>query len=407
MSRFHKNKDALLSAVYLVIILYITLFTRDPLIIRRTRITPFWSYLECFRGNIKYSAEILLNIGLFVPLGFFLANTICRRGEHTRHMLTLLFGIIISAFIEALQYLTGRGMLDCDDLINNTFGLVAGICISVLCSHCATDRFCFPWRLFLSVLFMSAGLVGCFLAPTSGKDDTIIEFVSFEVESAICRDNEMTIQGICALKNYKTPGYKIVLKEESTGHTFPLETQTTGDHFLASAKVDLRKNYEIDIQFQGYRPVNSLVYIHDGQVAYTSSIHPEPGIQDTDLSEIVHAGYLKAYEPAYEVFVYQFQDKFYWLIGTDIDENTEIICHLYTEEPEKLPEKRIQYGTDNIGFHAGGKNEITNSMRCGRYRVFVREIPADYTVTLVRVGFRTDDKISWTAYFRLKPFHTG
>ena len=80
---------------------------------------------------------------------------------------------------------------------------------------------------------------------------------------------------------------------------------------------------------------------------------------------------------------------------------TEIIFHLHTNEPQNLPAHRKKYGFDNRGFRAGAKNEITKRMRCGKYRVFVRDIPEEYNVTAVTVGFNTGGIIQWTRCFRL------
>lgn len=117
---------------------------------------------------------------------------------------------------------------------------------------------------------------------------------------------------------------------------------------------------------------------------------------------LVKTGILKAYVPENEVYVYQFNNVLYWLIGHPVDKRTEIIFHLHTNEPEKLPEHRKKYKFDNLGFRPGGKTEITNTMRCGKYRVFEKSLPSEYNITSVTVGFNTDGKITWTRSFRVK-----
>ena len=93
---------------------------------------------------------------------------------------------------------------------------------------------------------------------------------------------------------------------------------------------------------------------------------PEPEVTGTNLQKIVRNGFLKACAPDFKVYVYQYDCKLYWLIGTPIDKRTEIIFHLHTNEPDKLPIHRIKYKFDNRGFRAGGSNEITQQMRCGK-----------------------------------------
>ena len=81
--------------------------------------------------------------------------------------------------------------------------------------------------------------------------------------------------------------------------------------------------------------------------------------------------------------------------------NFPIFFHLYTDEPGRLPEPRKKYRFDNRGFRAGDKNEITRTMRSGKYRVFERALPSEYNITAVTVGFNTDRKITWTGSFRV------
>ena len=78
-----------------------------------------------------------------------------------------------------------------------------------------------------------------------------------------------------------------------------------------------------------------------------------------------------------------------------------IFFHLHTDEPDRLPEPRKKYRFDNRGFRAGDKNEITRTMRSGKYRVFVREIPAAYHITAVSVGFYAEKKMQWSRQFRV------
>ena len=100
--------------------------------------------------------------------------------------------------------------------------------------------------------------------------------------------------------------------------------------------------------------------------------------------------------------IYQFNDRLYWLVGFPLDRKTEMVLHLYTDEPGWLPEPRKKYGFDNLGFRAGDKNEITRTMRSGKYRVFVCEIPAAYHITAVSVGFYADKRMQWSRQFRVE-----
>ena len=65
-----------------------------------------------------YWWDIVLNILMFIPLGFLLGD----KGRKA-----VLFGFLLSAFIECAQYLFLLGYCEADDVLNNTIGTVVGI----------------------------------------------------------------------------------------------------------------------------------------------------------------------------------------------------------------------------------------------------------------------------------------
>ena len=121
----------LLSLVYLLLILYITLFSRHGRHLQTCRVDLFWSYLLWFKGNSGLGKEILLNIALFVPYGYFLSQALTDYDEVigqapcnkiTSWVLPLGIGLITSAFIESAQYYYGLGLCETDDLFSNLLG---------------------------------------------------------------------------------------------------------------------------------------------------------------------------------------------------------------------------------------------------------------------------------------------
>ena len=107
---------------------------------------------------------------------------------------------------------------------------------------------------------------------------------------------------------------------------------------------------------------------------------------------------LKAYNSEYDTLVYQDGNRLIWLVGGDTDSSTTLIYQLYTDEVEKLPDNRKQYGFDNRGFSMIANNEICH---IGEYRVFEREIPADFHVIQVIVGFSKKEEAVWSQSFRI------
>lgn len=75
-----------------------------------------------FRYLFSNLGNNLLNVLLFIPLGFFLPVLFRRYGKFRR---TVLFGFLLSALIELLQIFTFRAT-DVNDLMTNTLGAALG-----------------------------------------------------------------------------------------------------------------------------------------------------------------------------------------------------------------------------------------------------------------------------------------
>ena len=105
-----KKNQKVLIALYVFFILWMTLFTRDT---RAARIFRglFWE------ARMGYWWDIVLNILLFIPLGFLLGD---------KGWKAILYGFLLSAFIEFLQYIAVLGYCEADDVLNNTIGAVIG-----------------------------------------------------------------------------------------------------------------------------------------------------------------------------------------------------------------------------------------------------------------------------------------
>ena len=85
--------------------------------------------IDIVNGPMGYVKNTVLNIILFVPLGFFLPAIWEYRYSSLRKV--LLTGLGVSAGIEVLQIFTYR-LTDVDDLVTNTVGTVMGYCLAKL-----------------------------------------------------------------------------------------------------------------------------------------------------------------------------------------------------------------------------------------------------------------------------------
>lgn len=108
MSNKSEKLRIFLLLCYVWVILHITVFSRNPGYIRIFK-GLFWEY----RNGM--SRDVILNIVLFLPLGFL--------GKNGRIMI---FGFALSFAIEAIQYIGLLGYCEIDDLLHNTVGTMIG-----------------------------------------------------------------------------------------------------------------------------------------------------------------------------------------------------------------------------------------------------------------------------------------
>lgn len=97
--------------------------------------SPFWSYASVLRdGDKTLLHEIILNVILFVPIGFIWGIQSLKWPEKWQWLSTIILGVSLSAVIELLQYSFKKGCVEVDDVIHNTLGYVIGF---TLCRGCA------------------------------------------------------------------------------------------------------------------------------------------------------------------------------------------------------------------------------------------------------------------------------
>lgn len=325
-----------------------------------------------FSGT-RSPSGILLNIALFIPFGWFLASLSKRKRVLVRP-------ILLTITIELIQLYTGRGMFDIDDVISNALGGVIG-CLLFWGVEEGVEKI--GWKKLiplLSILLLGAGGYGVLNTTYTPTLQTDFEF---GIDQISWDGDAVTLSGSCYVYNGETPAYTVML-----GRT-RLKTEIDGERFIAIGKVE-NKTQEIRVQFAGHESFTTTLYLQGDKLKYTAE---EPQIEGVPADWT-----LKAYSPKFDTLVYQDGDRLLWLIGYDIEDRTEIIYHISTNELENLPENRKMYGFDNRGFHTYNGTELES---IGKYRVFQKEVPGEYYVTEVVVGFNTSGKVTWEQNFRI------
>lgn len=128
-----KNITRVVFILYLIAVLFFTFIVRETMILRTTDnrgviLEPFREIDSMLHhpNHFFWFMQIFLNILLFIPLGFLLP-IISKRFRNLWH--TTVTGFVFSVGIETMQYITGRGLTEVDDIINNTAGALVGYSI--------------------------------------------------------------------------------------------------------------------------------------------------------------------------------------------------------------------------------------------------------------------------------------
>lgn len=109
---------------YVVFVLELTVFGRGTSYFMQINLHPFSSYIEAWKKySLRDLQNCIFNILMFVPMGFLLP-LISPKCKAFKWLLL----VVVSAtlFIETYQMLSGAGMFEIDDIINNTLGGIIG-----------------------------------------------------------------------------------------------------------------------------------------------------------------------------------------------------------------------------------------------------------------------------------------
>ena len=110
----------LLFIIYLIVIAWILLF---KLGVHFSNIGKRNLNLIPFNGRLILNSENISNIVIFVPLGLY-AGILFERWSFGKK---ILFFLLLSFIVEALQYILRIGVSDVTDIITNTIGGVIGL----------------------------------------------------------------------------------------------------------------------------------------------------------------------------------------------------------------------------------------------------------------------------------------
>ena len=112
-----KRWNCFFLVIYIVAIAYFTLMFRES-DEGKVNLRLFWSYKDIITDS-KTRADILKNIWLFIPLGAIIYKLYPPK-------VVLCVPVTISILIEIIQYISGTGLCELDDVISNGLGGIIG-----------------------------------------------------------------------------------------------------------------------------------------------------------------------------------------------------------------------------------------------------------------------------------------
>ena len=140
IDKHYMHRKKLINCVFLFYILgvlCVTFIVRETMVLRTPEnrgvvLQPFREFEAMVNGtHFFWFKQIFLNVLLFVPFGILLPMV----SRYFRNpMVTVIAGCLFSGAIETMQYITGRGLTEVDDVITNTLGTVVGVMIYKLVS---------------------------------------------------------------------------------------------------------------------------------------------------------------------------------------------------------------------------------------------------------------------------------
>lgn len=112
-----RNTSLVCAGLYALLVLGVTVLSRSSSPESTVILRPFWSYAVLYN---RLLAELILNVLLFIPLGFLVG------GANIGFLKACAAGCGLSIAIEVTQWLTQRGICNIDDVIHNTIGCALG-----------------------------------------------------------------------------------------------------------------------------------------------------------------------------------------------------------------------------------------------------------------------------------------
>lgn len=176
-------------------------------------------------------------------------------------------------------------------------------------------------------------------------------------------------------------------------------------------EIQLVLNYSEEIQTEDgvqitekSKKVATNYYLYNGEVTrYNPKEFKEPDVADEELKQVIREGMLLGYDVEFQIWIYQYDSILYYItnpaFGSMAETRIGIPVMPQTNQPELLPENRIQYGSDHLGFYF--ENEEYQREGVLPYQVVTVALSEKYSTTYLTTGFYDETAKVWIKEFNI------
>lgn len=283
---------------YLAIVIYATLLRGAGFFHREWNLHLFRAWREAWNNySVKNWANVLLNIAMFMPLGFLLPLL----GKKFRKWyISIPAGFCASLVIELLQLAIGQGICDVDDLFCNTLGAVIGYFLIMTILSIFAEK-----RLKPALVYGCWSLASILAICSIFAVYEVKEYGNLPDAAAYCADvSDLEWNMECALPDYGSQAAtyqnqpRSIADCDAFAAEFAETVVTTFDDISYYQEAAYYMNHGSE---NGYHFL--FVHYHDSGYEYTWGNHDDPVWVDADR-ETVEAALERypLYIPEYAVF---------------------------------------------------------------------------------------------------------
>lgn len=265
----------------------------------------------------------------------------------------------------------------------------------------------------------------------SSKPITVDYNVISNIETVQCEEGKIKISGWVIRNNSKNRKVKLVLepstqnkknividarlKEDKNISNFFFEgSGCDAERFEASfsgRKIDKDECYRINLfyevetkdSFYQLKFFSNKFLYQNELFSYDPITFIEPEITDSELLNVIENGEVKGYDKKYQLWIYQLDNLLYFIVNPSFGSMEQAVIGIpvmpKTSRVEQLPEHRVQYELDHLGYYF----ENLDYQRIGvlPYQIVRVPLSTEYPNTYVITGLYDNVNEEWVSQFYL------